>query len=308
MSILSRPYFHHEAAAFEHLEEALWPDGTVCPHCGTIGGATKLQGEAHRRGVWKCNERECRKQFTVKVGTVFEHGRMPLQKMVQAVYLMCASKKGVSAHQLHRTLEITYKSAWFLAHRIREAMRDGKLGPLGGQNKVVEADESIVGGKAKNRAYKPEPKKQNVFSLVERQGKVRSFHVANVTGATLQPVMKAHIDRATYIITDEAPVYKKPGGEFAGHGSVNHSADEYVRAYFWHTNTVEGYFSILKRGIMGVYHHVSEAHLHRYLAEFDFRYNTRTRLGVDDSERTTQVLKGIVGKRLTYGGPRSIAS
>jgi transposase-like protein len=300
MSMLSRPYFHDEAAAFEHLEESLWPNGAVCPHCGTIGGATKLQGKAHRLGVWKCNERECRKQFTVKVGTVFEHGRLPLNKMVQAVYLMCSSKKGVSSHQLHRTLEITYKSAWFLSHRIREAMRDGKLGPLGGQNMVVEADESFVGGKAKNRAYGPIPEKQSVFSLVERQGKVRSFHVANVTGATLQPVMKAHIDRATYIMTDEAPVYKKTGAEFAGHGSVNHSANEYVRAYFWHTNTVEGYFSILKRGIIGVYQHVSEAHLHRYLAEFDFRYNQRIRLGVDDSERAAQALKGIVGKRLTY--------
>lgn len=300
MSMLSRPHFHDEAAAFEHLEAALWPNGAICPHCGTIGGATKFRGKAHRLGVWKCNERECRKQFTVKVGTVFEHGRLPLNKMVQAVYLMCSSKKGVSSHQLHRTLEITYKTAWFLSHRIREAMRDGKLGPLGGQNKVVEADESFVGGKAKNRAYGPIPEKQTVFSLVEREGKVRSFHVANVTGATLQPVMKAHIDRATYVMTDEAPVYKKTGAEFAGHGSVNHSADEYVRAYFWHTNTVEGYFSILKRGITGVYQHVSEAHLHRYLAEFDFRYNQRIKLGVDDSERTVQALKGIVGKRLTY--------
>ena len=181
MSILSKPYFHDEDAAFEHLEQLLWPDGPICPHCGSTGHATKLHGEKHRRGVWKCNEKECRKQFTVKVGTVFEHGRMPLRLMLQAVYLMCSSKKGVSAHQLHRTLEITYKSAWFLAHRIREAMRDGKLGPLGGANMVVEADETFVGGKAKNRAYKPEPKKHAVMALVERDGRARSFHVANVT-------------------------------------------------------------------------------------------------------------------------------
>lgn len=300
MSILSRPYFHNEDAAFDHLEHVLWPEGPVCPHCGTLGRATKLHGEKHRRGVWKCNEKECRKQFTVKVGTVFEHGRMPLHKMLQAVYLMCSSKKGISAHQLHRTLEITYKSAWFLAHRIREAMRDGKLGQLGGSGKVVEADESYVGGKAKNRAYKPEPKKRAVFSLVERQGEVRSFHVASVTSGTLKPVLKAHIDRASYLMTDESPVYKRPGEEFAGHGSVNHSADEYVRAYFWHTNSVEGYFSLLKRGINGVYHHVSEAHLHRYLAEFDFRYNARAVVGVNDEQRTKKALRGLIGKRLTY--------
>jgi transposase-like protein len=302
MSILSRPYFHNEDAAFAHLEQVLWLEGPVCPHCGAIGRATKLHGEKHRRGVWKCNERECRKQFTVKVGTVFEHGRMPLHKMLQAVYLMCSSKKGISAHQLHRTLDITYKSAWFLAHRIREAMRDGKLGPLGGSGKVVEADESYVGGKAKNRAYNPAPKKQAVFSLVERQGVVRSFHVASVTGATLKPVLKAHIDRASYLMTDESPIYKRPGGAFAGHGIVNHSADEYVRAYFWHTNSVEGYFSLLKRGINGVYHHVSEAHLHRYLAEFDFRYNARVGLGVNDEARTDRALRGVLGKRLTYRG------
>lgn len=300
MSALSKLYFHDEDAAFEHLESLLWTDGPICPHCGAIGHATKLHGEAHRRGLWKCNERECRKQFTAKVGTVFEHGRMPLHKMLQAAYLMCASKKGISAHQMHRTLEITYKSAWFLCHRIREAMRDGKLGPIGGQNKVVEADESLVGGKAKNRAFGPIPKKQTVFSLVERDGAVRSFHVANVTAKTLEPVMRAHIDKATYVMTDELATYEPIGRYFDGHGTVNHSADEYVRAYFWHTNTVEGYFSILKRGITGVYHSVSEAHLARYLAEFDFRYNTRMKLGVDDTGRTDRALKGIVGKRLTY--------
>lgn len=301
MSILSRPYFHDEAEAFAHLEALLWADGTVCPHCGSVGKATKLQGQKHRLGVWKCNEKECRKQFTVKVGTVFEHGRMPLHKMLQAVYLMCASKKGVSAHQLHRTLEITYKSAWFLAHRIREAMRDGKLGPLGGENKVIEADETFIGGKAKNRAFKPEPKKQAVMALVEREGYVRSFHVANVTAKTLKPVIVAMADKRSHLMTDELKTYGVIGKEFAGHSAVNHSADEYVRAGgFVHTNTVENYFSILKRGINGVYHHVSEAHLHRYLAEFDFRYSHRVALGVNDEARTKRALRGIVGKRLTY--------
>lgn len=296
MSVLSKPYFHDEAAAFNHLESVLWADGPVCPHCGVIGRASRMQGKSTRLGVWKCYE--CRKQFTVKVGTVFESAHIPLHKMLQAVYLMCASKKGISAHQLHRTLEITYKSAWFLAHRIREAMREGSLGPIGGDNRVVEADETYIGGKAKNRAFrKTPPKKEAVFSLVERDGEVRSFHVANVNAKTLRPVMVQIASRKSYLMTDEAPVYRKIGEEFQGHGSVNHSIDEYVRGGFWHTNTVENYFSILKRGINGVYQHVSEAHLKRYVGEFDFRYNARQ---ASDAERTEKALAGVVGKRLTY--------
>lgn len=299
MSVLSQPYFHDEAAAFNHLESVLWADGPICPHCGTIDRASKMQGKSTRIGTWKCYA--CRKQFSVKVGTVFESAHIPLHKMLQAVYLMCASKKGISAHQLHRTLEITYKSAWFLAHRIREAMRDGKLGPIGGENKVVEADETYIGGKAKNRAFRKQPpKKEAVMSLVERDGEVRSFHVANVTAKTLRPVMVKVASRKSYLMTDEAPVYRKIGDEFQGHGTVNHSIDEYVRGGFWHTNTVENYFSILKRGINGVYQHVSEAHLKRYIGEFDFRYNARQ---VSDAERTVKALKGVVGKRLTYRWP-----
>ncbi len=304
MSILSEPYFHNEEAAFEHLEQALWPEGPICPHCGIIGHATKLQGEKHRRGVWKCNEKECRKQFTVKVGTVFEHGRMPLQKMLQAVYLMCASKKGVSAHQLHRTLGITYKSAWFLAHRIREAMRDGKLGPLGGADKVVEIDETYVGGKEKNKRLSRRKRsniggagKEIVFALVERGGKVQSHHVPSVSAKTLRPILEKQLVEASRLMSDDGGA--RVGREFPNHETVNHSINEYVRGDV-HTNTIEGYFSIMKRGISGVYHHVSPKHLRRYLAEFDFRYNERVALGVSDLARTRKALAGIAGKRMTY--------
>ena len=299
MSILSKKHFHNERAAFAYLESILWPDGPQCPHCGVVDQAGKLRGKSTRIGLWKCYA--CRKQFTVKVGTVFEHGRIPLHKMLQATYLMCSSKKGVSAHQLHRTLEVTYKSAWFLAHRIREAMREGKVpGGLGGQNKVVEADETYVGGKAKNRAFGPPPKKEAVFSLVEREGRVHSFHVPAVNAKTLRPILVTHADRDSYLMTDESGAYVRVGREFSGHGTVNHSIQEYVRGGFWHTNTVEGYFSILKRGIGGVYQHCSQQHLKRYLGEFDFRYNHRVALGVDDHQRTEAALSGIVGKRLTY--------
>jgi transposase-like protein len=300
MSILSKRYFHNEAAAFKYLESILWTDGPQCPHCGVVDRAGKLKGKSTRIGLWKCYE--CRKQFTVKVGTVFEHGRIPLHKMLQATYLMCSSKKGVSAHQLHRTLEITYKTAWFLAHRIREAMREGKMpGGLGGDNRVVEADETYIGGKAKNvHRGKPVPKKEPVVSLVERDGRVSSHHVPVVKAKTLRPVLRSHIDRKSYLMTDEAMVYTGVGREFEGHGTVNHSIGEYVRGTFWHTNTVEGYFSILKRGLTGTYQHVSQQHLKRYLGEFDFRYNYRTALDVDDSERTETALSGIVGKRLLY--------
>jgi transposase-like protein len=323
MSILSKPYFHDEDAAFEHLEQLLWSEGPVCPHCGTFGRATKLQGSAHRRGVWKCNERECRKQFTVKVGTVFEHGRMPLHKMLQAVHLMASSKKGVSAHQMHRTLEITYKSAWFLAHRIREAMRDGGLAPLGGKGGVIEADETYFGNEEEPPAPIPHSQRKNIFSpkrkpkrgpagkraivsLVERGGRVRSFHPATADGETVAKIVRENIDRETRLHTDESRLYTRVGKELAAHETVTHTAREYVRyeddGSVTHTNTVEGYFSIFKRGMRGVYQHCSEKHLHRYLAEFDFRYNNRVALGFNDKDRAKSVAKGIVGKRLTYRG------
>ncbi len=299
MSALTNPIFQDADKARIWLERHLWADGPICGHCGSIDNATAL---GNRPGLYQCNASECRKQFTVTVGTLFERSHIPLNKWLLASFLICSSKKGISAHQMHRMFDITYKSAWFMMHRIREAMKDGKFpGPLGGHNKVVEADETYVGGKAKNRAYKPEPKKVAVVALVEREGGVRSAHVANVKAKTLRDFVVKNASRKSHLMTDENLSYFGVGGEFAGHTTVNHSANEYVRlGGFGHTNTAENYFSILKRGIYGVYHHVSEAHLHRYLSEFDFRYSNRSGLGVDDVARSDKLLKGIVGKRLTY--------
>lgn len=249
-------------------------------------------------GWYHC--RECRQKFTVRVGTLYERSHVPLHKWLLATHLMCASKKGVSAHQLHRMLGVTYKTAWFMAHRIREGMRDPKTAPLGGQNKTVEVDETYVGPKASNRKSRKVRRKEAVVSLVEREGRVHSVHVPRVNAKTLRPAIVKQVSRKSYLMTDESPVYPKIGREFAGHGTVNHSIEEYVRGGFWHTNTVENYFSILKRGINGVYQHVSEEHLKRYLGEFDFRYNERAALGVSDTERRDKALKGIEGKRLTY--------
>jgi transposase-like protein len=297
MSDITNPVFHDEGKAREYLEGLRWADGRFCPHCGELERTSPVESAKHRAGFYYCLS--CKKTFSVTVGTVMESSHIPLNKWVAAFVLMTASKKGISAHQLHRMLKITYKSAWFMAHRIREAMADPKGGPLGGANKVVEADETYVGGKAKNRKGKV-PAKSAVLSLVERGSKVRSRHIADVTGKTLRLTIVTQVDRASYLMTDEAPAYPKIGDEFAGHGTVSHSAEEYVRAYFWHTNTVEGYFSILKRGITGIYHNVSPQHLHRYLGEFDFRYNERAKLGVDDAMRAEKAIRGIEGKRLTY--------
>jgi transposase-like protein len=295
--------FCDEPAARAWLESQLWPDGPVCGHCGALNEATAIKT---RLGWYQCNA--CRAQFSVTVGTLFERSHIPLNKWLMAAFLICASKKGMSAHQIHRMIGVSYKSTWFMMHRIREAMNQGAFpGGLGGANKVVEIDETYVGGKEANKhAHKRRNEgrgpigKAPVIALVERDGSVRSFHVANVSAATLRPIIVTAVNRASYIMTDESAVYPTLGREFAGHGTVNHSAEEYVRAGFWHTNTVENYFSILKRGIVGTYHHVSEAHLHRYGAEFDFRYNHRSGKGFSDRDRTTVMLQGIVGKRLTY--------
>jgi transposase-like protein len=311
MSILSRPYFHDEAAAYEKLESIVWPQGPFCPHCGEAEKVYRIKANEARRvrmGLLKCGS--CRKQFTVKVGTVFESSHVPLNLWLQAAYLMASSKKGISSNQLHRTLGVTLKTAWFMAHRIREAMREGKFpGPLGGENKIVEADETFIGGKEKNRHRSKRAAKrlggswgkETVFSLVERKGRVRSVHTPSVTAATLRPLLVEQLNAKTKLMTDDAGQYRHMHRDFA-HEIVNHSAAEYVRGEA-HTNTVEGYFSILKRGIVCTYHHVSQQHLMRYLAEFDFRYNERVALGVSDDERANRALYGIVGKRLTYRSP-----
>jgi transposase-like protein len=304
-SIADNPIFHDKNAAREWLEALLWPEGPICPHCGLIGAAYKLNGKKQRAGLYEC--KGCAEQFTVTVGTVCESSHIPLNKWVLAFHLIVASKKGMSAHQMHRMMGITYKSAWFMCHRIRHALVTTGSFKLGGANKVVEIDETYVGGKEGNKhAWRRQPGRQGgvgkapVLSLVEREGHVRSHHVPSVNSKTLGPVIAKEVDRASYIMTDDATVYGPITTIFSGHGTVNHSQEEYVRAQFWHTNTVENYFSILKRGITGTFHHVSETHLHRYLAEFDFRYNQRMSLGIDDDQRMAKAAQGIVGKRLTY--------
>ena len=301
---LKAKIYTDETAARKHLEKLQWPDGPICPHCGVVDEAAELQGDSTRPGVWKC--RACEKPFSVTVGTVFERSHIPLTKWLLASELLCSSKKGMSAHQLHRMLGVTYKTAWFMMHRLREAMAPLKAGPLGGEGKIVEADTTFIGGKEKNKHLgKRDPKaiggvgKQIVHSLVERGGEVRSNHIANVSGRTLRPVVMKQVSRKSSLMTDTAGGYMALGKEFVRHEMVDHGALEYVRGDA-HSNTVESFFALLKRGVVGTYHNISEAHLKRYLAEFDFRYNTRVALGINDEMRAEKALKGIVGKRLTY--------
>jgi len=291
--------FHDEDAAREALEAIRWPDGPVCPHCGNLDREriTKGQGKAHRPGLYYCAA--CNGQFTVTIGTVMERSKVPLSKWLFAMHLMGASKKGMSALQLSRMLGVTYKTAWFLCHRIREAMTPAERGPIGGENKVVESDETVIGGKAKNRAFaNKEPKKHIVVALVERDGHSYSMHVANVKAATLREAVTKVVDKKSHLMTDELLSYTSLGRQFAGHTTVNHSADEYVRlGGFAHVNTAECRFSLMKRAVFGTHHSISEAHLSRYLAEWDFKFNTRK---MDDGERATLIAQGIEGKRLTY--------
>jgi transposase-like protein len=298
---LSHPCYHDDEAARITFESIRWPGGPYCPHCGAIDTVAPLGGESMGPGWYWCNK--CREKFTVRVGSVLERSHIAMHKWLLAIRLMTGSKKGISAHQLHRMLGVTYRSAWFMAHRIRLAMDDSAPSALGGAGKFVEADETYIGGRARNRKGKT-PKKAAVFSLVERGGKSRSFHVANVTATTLRPIIVSAASTDSHFRTDESGVYWAVGEEFKTHRTVVHAAEEYVRGDA-HTNIAEGYFSILKRGIYGIYHHVSEAHLHRYLAKFDFRYSNRIKLGIDDTERARRVIVGTGGKRLHYQRPAS---
>jgi transposase-like protein len=315
MSVLSSPHFHDEAKAFAFLESVVWAGGVTCPHCGVVGGrvydlsgvrskpSKKNPEGVVRHGLKKCGE--CRAQFTVKVGTVFEHARMPLHKMLQAVHLMVSSKKGISAHQLSRVLEVQYKSAWFLAHRIREAMRSGDLDiPFGSGGGAVEVDETYFGlrhGVQKARAGTAH--KMGVLALVDRETRtMKTFTFDRFRADEVHPIVLSNISREARLMTDEARMYQRIGKSFAEHGTTLHGARQYVdySDRTIHTNTVEGAFSIFKRGMKGVYQHCGEQHLHRYLAEFEFRYNNRIANGVDDRARAIVSLRGIVGKRLTY--------
>ena len=325
MTALTSPIFQNEDAVRAHLEAQRWPDGAVCPHCGCTGeqhitalkgvrarpSATNPEG-AERKGLYQCNG--CRQQFTVTVGTVFERSKVPLNKWLLATYLLTSSKKGMSAHQLHRTLDVTYKTAWFMFHRIREAMIEdtNSSGPLGGEGKIVEADETYIGKRdvpyvspqRKGLPYTKSGKsgstrKNVVIGLVERGGRARTFHVKMATKATVREILVKNASRKSKLYTDESRLYTTTGAEFAKHATTNHSAGEYVRGEV-HSNSIENYFSVFKRGMRGIYQHCGEAHLQRYLTEFDFRYNRRSAVGVEDTERHNQLLRMIEGKRLTY--------
>jgi len=320
------PIFTDPDKAREYLENQRWPDGPICPHCGNIDPATitGLKGKAHRPGVYQCNA--CRDQFTVTVGTVFERSKIALNVWLYATYLLCSSKKGMSSHQLHRMLGVTYKTAWFMTHRIREAMTDPAMGPLGGEGKVIEVDETYHGRKENPRVVRTsgEPfikkgkagigAKRPVVALTERGGKTKMFHVENANAEAIREILVQHASRESDLHTDESRLYTETGKEFAAHRTVKHSAGEYARVelvghnedesefYFRsvHSNNVENVFSVFKRGMTGTYQHCGEAHLHRYLTEFEFRRNRRTALGYTDGMRTNDALKGIEGKRLTY--------
>ncbi len=308
MSVLNRPYFYDEAEAFKHVESIIWSDGPICPHCGGMDKAYALKGVrskpskknpegVERHGLYKCGH--CRKQFTVRIKTIFEESKIPLHKWLQAIHLMCSSKKGISSHQLSRVLEITVKSAWFLSHRIRHAMAIDSKKPMGGGGQDVEIDETYF-GRLEGSPYKGGLGHRNVImTLVHRGGEARSFHVEGSRKKDLVPIAYKYVHPSSTVHTDEALQYKKIGNYFADHGAVNHTKEEYVRGIY-HTNTVEGFYSIFKRGMKGIYQHCKEHHLHRYLAEFDFRYTNRVKTGCDDNERAERALLGIIGKRLTY--------
>ena len=321
-SIFDQPHLRNEPAAYAYVEARIWRNGRVCPHCGVVDKSGALKGKSTRIGTYKCYA--CRKPFTVKIGTIFEDSHVPMHLWLQAFSLICSSKKGISSNQLHRTLGVTLRTAWHMSHRIRLAMADHSdvFGPIGGEGKTIEIDETFIG----KRADAPDPwqfsnergwRKRHigyggkiaVVTLVERGGKARSIKAENVTAAELRKIVFAHADTKSALMTDENRSYRGIGRRFASHESVNHSAEEWARKLAdgtkAHTNTVEGFYSIFKRGMRGIYQHCDERHLHRYLAEFDFRYSNRIALGVDDVERTERAIVGVTGKRLTYRTTRS---
>ena len=290
-------HFHDEAAAFAYVEARVWPTGPACPHCGGVERIGRLAGKSTRMGVLKCYD--CRKPFTVRIGTIFEDSHIALHIWLQAIALVAASKKGISANQLGRVLGVTLKSAWFMGHRIRLAMEGNPSGLMGSGGGIVEADETYIGRKWNKRVRPGAGHKEVVFTLVQRGGGARSVHITGKTFVGIKRSLKANVAKDAVLMTDDARMYKKIAKQFADHKSVNHSAGEYVRGDA-HTNTVEGFFSVFKRGMTGIYQHCSSEHLHRYLSEFDFRYNNRIALEVDDKQRADKLLAGVVGKRLTY--------
>jgi transposase-like protein len=312
-SVLDEPRFRSEAAAYAYVEAMLWPNGRICAKCGVVDRSGPLKGKSTRPGVYKCYA--CRKPFTVKVGTIFESSHVPLHIWLQAIHLMCSSKKGFSANQFARILGVDIKTGWFIGHRIRLAMDESGSAPLGGEGRFVESDETYTVHKEGKPTWILHPEhgwqrqrsgadRVPVVTLVERGGRARSKKVDNVTAATLRSVVFGTADTKSRLMTDELIAYRRIGRRFAGHDAVDHGREEWARKLGdgtkAHVNTVEGFFSILKRGIYGCYFHVSEGHLHRYLAEFDFRYSNRIALGVDDVERSDRALRGVAGKRLTY--------
>ncbi len=299
--------FTNDDAAREAIEALMWPNGPVCPHCGSLEKLGKIDGKSARPGLYYCGN--CKKQFTVTVGTIFERSKVPLSKWWFAIHLMASSKKGMSAHQLHRMIGVTYQTAWFMEHRIREAVRVGDLTPMGGSGTAVEVDETFFG---KREGFEPKPgwvkHKNTVLTLVERGGAARSFHIDEATKENIVPIVNANLDRESHLMTDEAKRYESIGKKFADHGVVDHSRKEYgytnrVTRVKVNINTVEGYYSIFNRGMIGVYQHCDEKHLHRNLAEFDFRYSNRIKRGIDDKMRAAKIVEGAKGKRLMYRRP-----
>jgi transposase-like protein len=297
-SALSAKHFHDEDAAFAYVEARVWPEGPVCPHCGGVERISKMGGKSTRKGLYKCYQ--CRKPFTVRMGTIFESSKVALHVWLQAMFLVAGSKKGISSNQLHRILGVTLKTAWFMSHRIREAMREGGLAPFGHGGGAVEVDETFIGRKKGMPVRGAYHHKMAVLGLVDRQsGKCRLFHVEKASGSLIQPIVMENLSREARLMTDESYIYRTVGKQFAEHSAVHHYNKEYVRGDIT-TNSIEGAFSIFKRGMRGVYQHCAEKHLHRYLAEFEFRYSHREATGCNDEDRANAMLRGIVGKRLTY--------